>query len=220
MTTLTPVELVQRIADVLLNAEGEFLAQVHNQVCSEQVTYLGDSLFEAAPPNRQDFLEEAGYSFNRGSDGAWSWVAISDSSEGTFASEKKAVAHAWEDAARQTRAILGLSLEQWAAQDEAQHARLMSNTLWPAEGAPLAAPVVASPVPPVAPGVSQVPALYTGYGVHNALLNELEELKQSAQLRANELGRDEVQRAGAQATAQAYAYCQHRLMALEGLRAG
>lgn len=61
---------------------------------------------------------------------------------------------------------------------------------------------------------------YTGYGAHNELLNELEELKQSAQLRANDLLRDEANRAYAQATADAYAYCQTRLMALEGLRAG
>lgn len=61
---------------------------------------------------------------------------------------------------------------------------------------------------------------YTGYGVHNQLLNELEELKQSAQLRANDLLRDDVSRAKSQGTADAYAYCQMRLQQLEGLRAG
>jgi len=55
---------------------------------------------------------------------------------------------------------------------------------------------------------------YTGYGSHNALLDELEELKQSAQLRANDLQRDELSRARAQASAEAYAYCQQRLMVL------
>ncbi len=55
---------------------------------------------------------------------------------------------------------------------------------------------------------------YTGYGVHNELLDELEELKQSAQLRANDLKADDLARAKAQASAEAYAYCQQRLMRL------
>lgn len=55
---------------------------------------------------------------------------------------------------------------------------------------------------------------YTGYGSHNALLDELEELKQSAQLRANDLQREDLVRACAQASADAYGYCQQRLMAL------
>lgn len=55
---------------------------------------------------------------------------------------------------------------------------------------------------------------HTGYGIHNKLLDELEELKQLSQLRANDLKADELTRARAQATADAYAYCQHRLMAL------
>lgn len=53
---------------------------------------------------------------------------------------------------------------------------------------------------------------YTGYGIHNGLLDELEELKQSAQLRANDLRADELTRAKAQASAEAYGYCQQRLM--------
>ena len=55
---------------------------------------------------------------------------------------------------------------------------------------------------------------YTGYGIHNNFLNELEELKELAQLRANDLKADDLTRAKAQATADAYAYCQHRLMRL------
>lgn len=55
---------------------------------------------------------------------------------------------------------------------------------------------------------------HTGYDSHNKLLDELEELKQLAQLRANDLKADELSRARAQATADAYAYCQHRLMQL------
>lgn len=55
---------------------------------------------------------------------------------------------------------------------------------------------------------------YTGYGEFNPLLDELEELKELAQLRANNLKEEELSRAKAQATADAYAYCQHRLMQL------
>lgn len=55
---------------------------------------------------------------------------------------------------------------------------------------------------------------YTGYGSHNDFLNELEELKELAQLRANDLKADDLTRAKAQATADAYAYCRQRLMRL------
>lgn len=53
---------------------------------------------------------------------------------------------------------------------------------------------------------------FTGYGKLNDLLHELENLKQSAQLRANTLTRDDLERAKSQATADAYGYCQLRLM--------
>ena len=53
---------------------------------------------------------------------------------------------------------------------------------------------------------------FTGYGEFNPLLNEFEDLKESARLRSNDLARDEISRAAAKATAEAYAYCQHRLM--------
>jgi hypothetical protein len=53
---------------------------------------------------------------------------------------------------------------------------------------------------------------YTGYGDHNELLNELEDLKLSANLRANDLLRDSDFRIRSQATADAYDYCQQRLM--------
>lgn len=55
---------------------------------------------------------------------------------------------------------------------------------------------------------------FTGYGPLNPLLNELQGLKESAQLRANDLMRDDITRARAQASADAYGYCQQRLMHL------
>ena len=62
------------------------------------------------------------------------------------------------------------------------------------------------------PAVGLVP--YTGYGVLNELLNELEGLKGSATLRANSLKKDEITRAKAQSAADAYGYCQQKLMQL------
>lgn len=42
---LTVSELVQNLKDVLLEADGEYVARVYNGVCSDQVVYQGDSLF-------------------------------------------------------------------------------------------------------------------------------------------------------------------------------
>lgn len=53
--------------------------------------------------------------------------------------------------------------------------------------------------------------MFTGYGLANRLLDELQELKEAAQLRANNLQLDDITRARAQATADSYAYCQMRL---------
>lgn len=53
---------------------------------------------------------------------------------------------------------------------------------------------------------------YTGYKDANSLLDELEELKNSATLRANDLNRSELERAKARSAADAYAFCQLRLM--------
>lgn len=53
---------------------------------------------------------------------------------------------------------------------------------------------------------------YTGYGAANELLNELEELKLSAEQRARNLQAENDTRIKAQATVDAYAFCQHRLM--------
>lgn len=57
---------------------------------------------------------------------------------------------------------------------------------------------------------------HTGYGPANEILDDLEELKDSARLRSNDLMRDELSRATASASADAYAYCQLRLRAVFG----
>jgi hypothetical protein len=55
---------------------------------------------------------------------------------------------------------------------------------------------------------------YTGYGKLNTLLDELEELQQSAQFRANNLLESEEYRIRAQASADAYGFCKLRLITL------
>jgi hypothetical protein len=57
---------------------------------------------------------------------------------------------------------------------------------------------------------------YTGYGILNPVLDQLEELKQLAIFRANDLFSDEMTRAKAEATASAYGYCQLLLINLKG----
>lgn len=52
---------------------------------------------------------------------------------------------------------------------------------------------------------------FIGYGIYNELLNELQELKDNATLRANNLTADEITRVKAQAFADGYGYCQERL---------
>lgn len=56
---------------------------------------------------------------------------------------------------------------------------------------------------------------FTGYGIHNNLLNELQELKDTATLRANDLLADELVKERAKATAAAYDYCMQRLMCIK-----
>lgn len=45
-TSLTVRDLVDNLADVLGSAAGDEVARFYNEVCSDQVRYLGDSLFE------------------------------------------------------------------------------------------------------------------------------------------------------------------------------
>jgi hypothetical protein len=47
MEQLTFQQLVDNIVDTLAEADGETIAKVHNSVCSQQVTYVGDSMWEA-----------------------------------------------------------------------------------------------------------------------------------------------------------------------------
>jgi hypothetical protein len=44
--TLTTDELIDEIADVLRQGDGEFIAEIANKVLVPEVTYLEDSIFE------------------------------------------------------------------------------------------------------------------------------------------------------------------------------
>lgn len=61
---------------------------------------------------------------------------------------------------------------------------------------------------------------HSGFGQANGILDELEELKDSARLRSNDLKRNELSRAtasaSADASADASAFCQMRLRAVFG----
>lgn len=91
-----------------------------------------------------DLLEEIGYSvvFQLSTDtvkGGWCWVAPSDASAETFASEADAITEAWQDIAGQTMAVHNLSSEQWDSLGFARQAVLIremfdeGTTLAPAE---------------------------------------------------------------------------------------
>lgn len=39
-------DAIENIAEVLRGADGEYIAKIYNQICSDKLTYIGDSLFE------------------------------------------------------------------------------------------------------------------------------------------------------------------------------
>lgn len=45
-STLSFQDILDDISEVLQGADGAYVAQIHNQLCSGQVRYLGDSLYE------------------------------------------------------------------------------------------------------------------------------------------------------------------------------
>lgn len=54
--TINHNEAIQNISEVLMGVDGEYLAQIYNQICSDQVTYQGDSIYIkiAASDSSQD----------------------------------------------------------------------------------------------------------------------------------------------------------------------
>ncbi len=133
--TLSHNELVENISDVLREVEGDYLARIYNQICSDKVVYKGDSLFERLedPDIRRESLEDVGYQISEDSDqpGFWLWATPSDGSEVSFHSREEAEANAWEDAAQQVQSILAgdpLALS-WASLSTAKQAELIVTLL-------------------------------------------------------------------------------------------
>ena len=44
-TLLTFEEVMKRIADTLKDAEGGYIAKIHNEICDPEIKYLEDSLW-------------------------------------------------------------------------------------------------------------------------------------------------------------------------------
>ena len=39
-------DIISNISDVLAEADGEYLANIYNSICSDKIKYSGDSLFQ------------------------------------------------------------------------------------------------------------------------------------------------------------------------------
>jgi hypothetical protein len=48
----TADEIIKEIAEVLAEADGEFIAEIANQVLTRKVAYKGDSFFEVEPESK------------------------------------------------------------------------------------------------------------------------------------------------------------------------
>lgn len=132
---LTLQDVIDNIAKVLNGADGEYVAQIYNQICSDKVTYKGDSLFERNDPlagnPKLEVLENLGYDIDGDSDqpGMWIWTAPTNGCEISYASAEEALDAAWADAVGQTMGILNMSSEQWDALSFSQQKELVSDTL-------------------------------------------------------------------------------------------
>lgn len=70
-------DVIDSIADTLREVDGPYLARIHNQICSNKVKYVGDSLFEdeedlASIANLEGLVQAAGYTIrDNGTGSAW-----------------------------------------------------------------------------------------------------------------------------------------------------
>lgn len=44
--TLTFEQIIQRISNALSEADGDYVAVIHNKICDEEIKYLEDSVWE------------------------------------------------------------------------------------------------------------------------------------------------------------------------------
>lgn len=55
--TLTFEDVVQAIADMLTESDGEYVAEVYNSISSRPIKYLGDSVWEELPEPQEKRCE-------------------------------------------------------------------------------------------------------------------------------------------------------------------
>lgn len=133
----THEDLIKNISDVLREANGNELARIYNQICSDQVIYLGDSLFEEIGDTAVmlSALENVGYSI--GEDSAqpsyvpplWQWNTPSSACECSLDSKEEAVLDAWKDASQQVVAIRDMRIIDWDILSLVQKAELIEEIL-------------------------------------------------------------------------------------------
>lgn len=117
--------------------DGPFSALLEASICEffdvEALAAITDEAVEQARPtayaNRA--ISDVGYwaEPSRDDPTRWNWIAPSDASAETYASEEEALRAAWEDAAEQARAIAEVSGEQWVAMSAREQANLVAKTL-------------------------------------------------------------------------------------------
>ena len=59
--TQTIQEVLKRIAAELEDADGDFVAGIYNQLCQDQIQYVGDSMFEPLEPDSLLHLKPVPY---------------------------------------------------------------------------------------------------------------------------------------------------------------
>jgi len=135
--TLSNVDAINDIVDVLREVDGQFLAKIYNQVCSDQIVYKGNSLFEKVPDEkyRRETLETIGYEFapDTVEPNRWVWGTPSNASETSFDSQEDAVTNAWDDAAQQVRGIREMSQADWDTLSLSKQGELIENILGDSE---------------------------------------------------------------------------------------
>ena len=129
----THEDLIQNISDVLREANGNELARIYNQICTDQVIYLGDSLFEEIGDTALmlSALENVGYSIVNDNDqpSLWQWATPSSGCECSLDSKEEAVLDAWKDASQQVVAIRDMRIIDWDILSLVQKAELIEEIL-------------------------------------------------------------------------------------------
>lgn len=132
--TITVETAIQNIVEVLNGASLEYVAQVHNQVCSDKIVVAGQHFAPLSPLGDDPLLpvlEQLGYDVSHDSDqpGKWLWVSPWDGCTVSFDTPADALDDAWRDAAGRTMGAHNLSSEEWDRLSFERQHELMLTTL-------------------------------------------------------------------------------------------